>query len=162
MGQTPLHNRSFVFDPITGPFFVGFHWAIGETADILFQHLLLVLIGCMSLRKRKEKKNLYSCFKSSCCSFHIQKYQWFSVYSGWTLSYLGFLQVLTHFLHKEGIIAPLNREHSILKFISATKIFTVLLSITAVCRWEGNKKMQRVNNGKKGKTQMKWKLIHNI
>lgn len=57
MGQSPLHNRSFVLDPETGPFFMGFHWAIGETADILLQHPSLVFISCINLR---QKNNIFT------------------------------------------------------------------------------------------------------
>jgi len=71
------------------------------------------------------------------------------------LSYLGFFQVLTHFLHKKGIITPLNREHSILKFISTTKSFTTLLSITAVCRSEG-KKGKNSNEMKSNTQHINW------
>ncbi len=71
------------------------------------------------------------------------------------LSYLGFIQVLTHFFHKKGIIALLNREHGILKVMFATTNFTLSLNSTVVCRWEGNKGNEKTVKTREGKNNSK-------
>lgn len=53
---SPLNNRSFVFDPVSWALFVGLDRSQSETALVLFQHLLLVLIGSIGLLKNKTTK----------------------------------------------------------------------------------------------------------
>lgn len=47
--DSPLDNRSLVFDPIAGAFFVSVDGAQGEAAYVLLNHLPLVFIGGVGL-----------------------------------------------------------------------------------------------------------------